>query len=481
MRTFRSIRRAAWVVLPLLALVGCSRSEAPDPPGRVLVVGIDGASWRMLDPLFERGALPHLARLRAAGASGRLESLIPIQSPRIWNSIATGKTPEKHGIVAFAKRVGRRDLRLYLGHDRKTHALWNIVSDAGLEVAVVNWWNTFPPEAIDGVMISDHIQPSEIEEREELAHASDTPVGALAHPARWQARLHELLADDTPPIAFEDPFADVDSIPFSAWTGERLARSFHDDAAVLRLALTVEAEERPDVMLVFFPGIDRVSHFLWGMIEPPERYPENLRTTEAERAAGRRAFERYYAWTDAMIGALLERFGPDDLVVVLSDHGFEAGHELGFLTGVHKTEEALDGVLFVRGPGIPARVETGDVGVLDVTPSILAWLGLPVGEDMDGRVAPFFPDERVERVATHDTTPIVWLETAASGSDARILENLRALGYLEDEGGGVARDGEADEDAAAEEDGDAAEDGDGDAAEGGDGDAAEDGDGATRR
>jgi predicted AlkP superfamily phosphohydrolase/phosphomutase len=406
---------------------------ASHPRGRVLLVGIDGASLRVMEPLFEKGALPHLAKLRSEGVSGPLRSIMPLQSPRIWNSIATGKEPEKHGITAFARLVGPRQLRLYLGSDRKAHALWNIVSDARMTVAVVNWWNTFPPERINGVMISDHLQPGEIEGREEIAHASETPSGALIFPESWTRRLTPLLDIEESPVAFDDPFKGNDRLPHIGLSGERLSRSFRDDGTILRLAREVEEAEVPDVMLVFFPGIDRVSHFLWGMVEPGDKYAENLRPTAEGRAAGLRAFERYYEYTDALLGVLFDRYGPEDLVMVVSDHGFEAGNDLGILTGVHRSESALDGVIFARGPGIASGEPAGATSVLDITPTILAWLGLPVGDDMDGEVAPFVELEQVARVASHDVSPVDWLETAPSGSDERILEDLRALGYLEDE------------------------------------------------
>jgi predicted AlkP superfamily phosphohydrolase/phosphomutase len=208
---------------------------------------------------------------------------------------------------------------------------------------------------------------------------------------------------------------------------------FRHDELVLRMALEIESAEHPDMMLVFLPGIDRVSHFLWGSIEPAELYPKNLRPSPDERREGREALERYYAYTDAMIGLLLEHYRPDDLVMVLSDHGFEAGSEIGILTGVHRGEAALDGVLFARGAGLPSGERIDGIGILDVTPTILAWLRLPVGEDMDGRPAAFVGGERVERVATHDVGPVERLESAASGSETEILENLRALGYIDED------------------------------------------------
>ena len=125
------------------------------------------------------------------------------------------------------------------------------------------------------------------------------------------------------------------------------------------------------------------------------------------------------------------QFGPQDLVLVLSDHGFHAGSKLGRLTGLHKDRRAEEAVIFARGPGIAPGSPAGEVTVNDVTPSVLAWLGLPLGADMDGRPAPFLAVAAPARVATWDTRPIERVGASAPGVEARVLEELESLGYLE--------------------------------------------------
>lgn len=428
----RSLHPLTLLTLVILTSLGCDLAE-PAPSRRVLLIGIDGASPRVIESLFARDALPNLARIRDGGVSGPIESLMPLLSPRIWNAIATGKRPKKHGIASFAHVDDHGIQRLYLGSDRKVHALWNMISDAGMSVSVINWWNTFPPEVINGVLVSDHFQRTEVAKREELTSAVETPTGAVVFPESWEHRLAELSEIDEPPIVFADPYAENEQLPHHGFINWRLSNYFQEDGSVLRFALEVEEAEQPDVMLVFFPGIDRISHFLWGMLEPPELYEERLRPSPTEREVGLRALERYYEYTDALIGALLERYGPDDLVIVLSDHGFEAKNGPSVLTGGHDSRAAQFGAFFARGAGISAGTAAGEINVLDITPTILTWLGLPVGEDMDGDVAEFVGGEPVARIATHDTSPIERLQSTPSGSDEKMLENLRALGYLEEE------------------------------------------------
>jgi hypothetical protein len=410
-----------------VAMVACGDHDVP--PGRVLLVGIDGATLRVAGPLLEEGRLPHLASIARDGVSGPLQSIKPMLSPRIWNSIATGKTPPKHGIVGFALKDAEGRQQLLLSTDRKVHALWNVATRMGLTSVVVNWWNTYPPERIDGVMVSDHLLAKEIEGRQRLTNASAPPGGALVHPETWQPRLSELLRERVMPVAFGDPLERGDELP--EWVNRQaLSRWFWQDAALTRFAAELEASLQPDLLMVLLTGIDRNSHLLWGNLEPAKLYPPRLHPSPTERAAGAAALRRYYEYTDALLGVLLDRYGPDDLVLVVSDHGFEAGVELGSLTGTHKSDAAIEGVLFARGRGIPAGDPAGDVSVLDVTPTILAWLGLPVALDMDGAVAGFV-EERSDRIESWDTEPIERVSSAPSGADAVLIEQLRELGYIE--------------------------------------------------
>jgi predicted AlkP superfamily phosphohydrolase/phosphomutase len=425
-----------WGVGIALAIVSCAGLGSPGcgpetrPRGRVLLIGIDGATLRVAAPLMRQGRLPNLSKIAGDGVFGPLRSVQPLLSPRIWNSIATGKSADKHGILNFARKRDDGTLQLFLSTDRRVPALWNIASNAGLTVAVVNWWNTFPPDRIRGVIVSDHLLAREIEGRQKLSGAASPPPGAVVFPEDWQPRLAALIANETPPIDFADPFVGIESLP--AWLKpEALSRRYREDGALTRIALEIEAAIEPDVLMLLLTGIDRISHYLWLGLEPPETYPEHLRVSAAEREAAAAALRRYYEYTDALIGALAERYADDDLVMVVSDHGFEGGQGMGFLTGVHESRKALDGVIFARGPGIaPGRLH-GGVGIYDVAPTILAWLGLPVAQDMDGAVAPFLEAAEVARIPSYDDEPVERVSTGPSGADDALIEQLRSLGYLE--------------------------------------------------
>jgi predicted AlkP superfamily phosphohydrolase/phosphomutase len=414
------------VALALLLGVACADGER----GRVLLIGIDGAAPRLVEPMLREGALPQLAAVGERGIYQRIRSHHPIESPRIWTSMATGMLPSRHGIESFGYRDERGRRLLFNSTDRKVPALWNILSAAGRSVGVANWWNSHPPEAVDGVIVSDHLLARDVVGRRRITGAESVNSGPIAWPEGWDERVRAILADDTPLTGVGNPFEDPDRFP--GWEiSEHLSERFENDADVVRVARAIELEIHPDVMMVFLPGIDRVSHVLWATVEPAEAYDPPIPMTPELRAGGASALRDYYRYTDALVGVLLEGYGPRDLVLVVSDHGFEAGQKLAFLTGVHDTVASVDGVVFAAGPGIEASPERRRVSVNDVTPTVLAWLGLPVARDMDGRPAPFLSAPDLAWIETYAATPVERPTARPSGAEEEILEELESLGYIE--------------------------------------------------
>lgn len=401
----------------------------------MILIGIDGASPRIVDQLISQGKLPNLARIAKQGVAGPLRSELPIESPRIWNTIATGKIPEKHGIVSFSYRGRDRRQHLYASTDRRARALWSIASAAGLRVGIVNFWNTYPLEKVNGVIVSDHILAKEIDGRHRMTGAAKTEVGAAIYPDHWNERVGEMVRNKaTLLVRFENLFADGKVLP--RWVlREELQRRFEEDGALARIAQEISRVEKPHVMMVLLTGIDRVSHYIWSVVEPPGTYSNRLEPTPEGRAGGRAALFGYYEYTDALIGVLTADFGPDDLVMIVSDHGFEAGESMMRLTGKHDSIESIDGIVYARGPGIAPGTRAKDVSVKDITPTLLSWLELPVARDMDGTRAPFLVVDEIPPIDTYDNLALEFVDPrqTPSGVEEDILDRLRSLGYIEPE------------------------------------------------
>jgi predicted AlkP superfamily phosphohydrolase/phosphomutase len=406
-----------------------------------LVVGLDGATNRVIDELVSEGELPNLAQLAASGVRSAVRPEGEILSPRIWTTFATGLPAEAHGVEGWVTRGPHGGLRLYSNLDRTAPALWNIASAAGRPVAVLNWLMTQPPDRVEGVMISDHAVPGILRSRLPLAkQIADRDFGpsdaevvapeiavAYAWPPEWVVRSREMRDADEPALtAVPNPFENVGTL--SAF----LRGVFRDDELTLRTALVVEEELRPDLSMIYLPGIDRISHFLWQGIEVPiDPEPGRAVQTTAQRERAREQLLDYYRFTDALLGHLFARHGANDYVFVLSDHGFEASRAALAMPGSHHSERARNGILYARGPGIEPGTEASPVADIDVLPTVLAALGLPQAADLPGRIAPFLETSAPPPVASYADLPIERVETRGSDVDESILEKLRTLGYVE--------------------------------------------------
>jgi predicted AlkP superfamily phosphohydrolase/phosphomutase len=344
------------------------------PRPRVLLIGIDGAEWTVLRPLLDAGRLPNLQRLRVKGVSSELLSLENLPpSAAIWTSLATGKIPDQHGVLAGGTNWRTPKAPGPSAHPVRTAtALWNIVSAAGLRVVVVGWPATSPPETVHGAMVSD-----------EYAAEGAGPVTA---PPELFDRLRPLRVrpDHVPP---------AEILRFLRETQPPVG---HPESAQrvwpLRVALAVDASHaaaarelwqiyRPDLLAVHFGGLDVVQHVFWEFMEPSAGpfSPE-----AADVARYRDVIPRYYAHLDGLIGDLCRLVGADTTVLVVSDHGFVPSQRC-YRKGI-SAEHRRETVLLAIGPALRPGTTVSGASVLDVTPTVLHLQGLPVAADMDGHV-----------------------------------------------------------------------------------------------
>jgi predicted AlkP superfamily phosphohydrolase/phosphomutase len=448
------IRRLLAVVAALLALSGCAPDKPPESP-RLLIIGLDCATWNVLTPMIEAGELPTMAKLVREGSSGILKSGTPIQSPQMWTTIATGEVPERHGIEHFVVEVPGTDHQAPVsGNMRKVKAFWNILSERGVSVGVVGWWPSWPAEQVDGFMISDRAWPINWSLHGVPYGASRDAQGRLLV-QEFPGRTHpEALYKEFEPFIVTEEDVTPSEIAF-LFSGAELtdpARDFHatwvfaKDKTFAQAGLHFLTTLKPRVMAVYFQGTDVVQHNYWGY-----RPEEGLRVAPADARKYGAVVKSYYQYMDRVIADYIATAGSDYAVLVVSDHGFETKSDLKerWLRGeAIRTVEggkdvpwdhAEDGVLIMAGPGIRAghRITTA-ASVVDVTPTILAYLGLPAAKDMDGR-----PLTDVLDPSLLKAHPIEYVETYETGErpgdrtplesplDEGMKEKLRALGYIE--------------------------------------------------
>jgi predicted AlkP superfamily phosphohydrolase/phosphomutase len=411
---------------------------------RVLLIGVDGMDWGRVERLVEEGRLPNLAGFQRDGASGVLRSIAPYRSPSIWTTIATGKTEEKHGVQGFLVDRGHTAVATPVSSNlRRAKALWQILNAADRTAGFIGWLVTWPVEEVDGYMVSSSFfRLLEWDRRETETDTHADRMAQAVHPPELLGEVagFRVAADSVPVedvaryLGTTDHFDDPEVQSLLA----ELTRIHASDLTKLALAEHLTRTVPTDLTAVYFRGVDLTCHTFWRHMEP-EAWPWELSPEAVATFAP--AIDRYYEQTDVIIGELLDLADESTTVIVCSDHGF-AGHvgradfEGEGATGFDMHRE--EGVVFVMGPGIAGGLEVADATVLDIGPTVLALLGLPVGRDMDGRVL-----TEIMKPELLELRPVVEIDTYESGEategqepipspiDDEIREQLRSLGYIE--------------------------------------------------
>jgi predicted AlkP superfamily phosphohydrolase/phosphomutase/tetratricopeptide (TPR) repeat protein len=358
---------------------------------KVLLIGWDAADWKVIHPLMDAGKMPNLRRLIENGAMAQLATLHPPLSPMLWTSIATGKRPFKHGIHGFTEPLPNGlGVRPVTNLSRKCKAIWNILNQNGLRSVVIGWWPSHPAEPLRGVTVSDHFHRANgpIRDKTGPLHEIWPLLPGTVHPPEMAQTLAELRfhPDELVP-AMVEPF-----IPKAAEIDQdkdkRLASLMKIlcECVSIHSAATWLIENQPwDFFAVYFDAID---HFCHGFMRyhPPR-----------QSWIGERDFELYgnvvnqaYLFHDQMLGTLLDKAGPDTTVILMSDHGFHPDHlrprAIPEIPAGPAIEHSDFGIFAISGPGIVKDELLYGANVLDVAPTLLTLYGLPVGEDMDGKV-----------------------------------------------------------------------------------------------
>lgn len=428
------------------------RDAPPGPPARtpkVVVVGVDGADWKVMGPMIARGELPNFERLSVEGSSDLdLDTLERTASPVIWTSVATGREPEVHGVMDYTITLPDVGKVPITSDVRKVPALWNLASDAGLRVLTINWWASWPSEPVNGQVVSDHANPAAAGWMEGRYWQADPAALAALNKDTWPPELASQLAPlwidpDAFPLAeavargqllpHQVPL--LASAPYNVRETWSWYKTFYAvDRPHHAFALREIVRDQPDLTMLYLRGPDPVQHYAWDTVEPT-RYYAPPATLERDRGV----VQSVYRTVDSYLGELMAALGPDTLLIVLSDHGAEpaaGAKRKGFegRPGAH-TQDAK-GVLFLWGADVRRGVSLGSAGVLDIAPTIAWALGLPVAEDLGGRVlAEAFSYDFQERrgrvrVETWGTRAVEGSSTA-SPADENMLEQLRGLGYIE--------------------------------------------------
>ncbi|HEX9036454.1 MAG TPA: alkaline phosphatase family protein [Ktedonobacterales bacterium] len=257
-------------------------------PPKVMILGLDGATFRFIRPMIAAGRLPALASLVERGASGELKSIYPPHTSAAWPTFFTGQLPGHHGAFNFYElelnQYSRRGAPT-LSTARQGHTIFDVASRAGMKVASIHVPMTFPTWKVNGVMFSGYPAPA------------GSP--ACAYPRELAARWGDLTG-----ITWT-----LDPDKRLAWSRRHIARQ----TEICEEALT---EYQPDLFMTVFMESDWAHHYL--MRYSDSRSPAY---TEADGARYGDYINRMYEALDEALVRLLKHAGPDTTVIVVSDHG----------------------------------------------------------------------------------------------------------------------------------------------------------------
>ena len=360
--------------------LGARRVTLTPPPSRdsarVTMLLLDGASLEYVWPQVAAGRLPNFGRLLDSGASMDLATIRPTQPDPVWAAVATGMFPAKNGVRSAASYFAPGDdrpidllpdhcfahtlVRLGVVRDRPNSAaawrarpLWTILGDYGLSAGIVRWPLTYPALPITGFLVTD--------------------------------RFHQLIGSMIEFDARSIYPADILPAARDAFAGSTGAGQW--DEFYSRAARDVIASHPVQLEAVRFQGLDTAGHRYLKYAQPRALGD----VSDEERQQFGPLLDRAYASIDSEIGAAIERQSPGDLLLVISGFGMQPVGPVKHIaerllrdpdvSGTH--DNAPDGFILAYGTPVAAgRKQRGSI--VDVTPTILYFLGVPIGRDMDG-------------------------------------------------------------------------------------------------
>jgi predicted AlkP superfamily phosphohydrolase/phosphomutase len=265
--------------------------SAKSSKNRMLVIGLDGATLDLIGPWAAAGKLPNLQHLLETGVAGPLRSTIPTLSAPAWTSLFTGKNPGNHGAYDFVvRRPGSYEMMAVHNDLPRLGTVFRYLSEAGRRVAVINVPMTYPPEPVNGIMISGLGAPSH---------------DRFAYPA-------ELI-----PLLKSRGYAVNNEMSFQPARPENLV-TYLRDVTQRRADVILELQHREDwdLFMVVFRDIDTVQTYFWHYLD--ETHPAH---DPQASSVLRGAILAHHQQVDAVIGQLLTQAGDDVSVLVVSDHG----------------------------------------------------------------------------------------------------------------------------------------------------------------
>ena len=276
--------------------------------GKTVIIGLDGATYDILNPLIAQGVMPNLGAFLARGAHGILKSTIHPLTPPAWSTLMTGVSPGRHGIFDFIKVDRSASVPSYTlatSEDLKVPTVWDMVSAQGRRVTTLNFPVMFPARPVEGVVIPGYVPWSYL--------------GRAIHPRSMAKRLKELGVFKASEMSTDwqherKAVQGLGEDQLDDWVGFHITRERRWQATLL----AVMQEDPSDLTAVLFDGVDRIQHLCFHLIDPATRADY----TSPGANATRDKVLQYFSELDGFIGEIVEKAGPEARTIIVSDHGF---------------------------------------------------------------------------------------------------------------------------------------------------------------
>ncbi|MFC1682615.1 alkaline phosphatase family protein [Candidatus Zixiibacteriota bacterium] len=275
---------------------------------KILVIGLDGGTYAVLQPFIKSGKMPTLAALMKEGSWGELTSTIPPLTAPAWASFITGKNPGKHGVFQF----GPVNRSLYKGGERSvvnsttlpSGILWDIIGGAGKTVGVLNVPLTYPPRPINGFMVTGMLTPRDAEQftypSQLASFLGDYQIDVSVREGKYGV-LGALNTDDPDVLStLIEQLSDLVKMRTKA-------------------AIRLVKMHSPDFFMLLFTETDRLQHVFWPYLAQETQHSGPRKDRELTEAV-----EQFFQQLDDNLARLLEVADENAIKIIMSDHGFGA-------------------------------------------------------------------------------------------------------------------------------------------------------------
>lgn len=263
---------------------------------RLIVIGLDGATFSVIDPLIREGKLPNIEKLMNRGARGELLSTMPPVTAPAWASFMTGKLPGAHGLFDFVKSFEGDWKRQVVNYSHiKSKSLWSMLSESGRKVGILNVPLTYPPPEVRGFLVSGMLTPS-------------TQV-QYTHPISLSAELEKKFG----PYVIDVGWQRYGPAGIRRFLGDLMDCTHKRE----KVAFYLMESRAWDFFMTVFTGTDRIQHALWNFL-----LPEDSSTMSQEDKEIRGLIVEYYQLIDDIIGKMTSVIEGSGNLIIMSDHGF---------------------------------------------------------------------------------------------------------------------------------------------------------------